>query len=445
METLVKFRARAAIPSFPKAFGTADCIPSTTRNLPARRSEAKEGNPKPILFISFAGKNSTLMIGQITLVLFYVLAPLLILYLDNRSMFIHKIGAVVVAYVLGFVVGNLGILPEGSRETQELITMVTIPLAIPLLLFSSNIKQWLKLAGPTALSLLFGLLSVVVMVFVGFFVLHGQSFPELWKLGGMLVGVYTGGTPNLAALKIMLDIDADVYLLAHTYDMLISGVYFLFLITIGQRFFNLFLRPFKFGKIKHDSCSALHGMDAYSRILKKGKLLPLLKALGLSVLIFAIAGGVSLLVPEKSQMVVVILIITTLAIGGSMIPKINKIDKTFELGMYLILIFSLDVASMVDIDQLAGSTPVILSYLSLIVFGSLFLQSILSKIFKIDTDTMIITSTALICSPPFVPVVAGAMNNREIVVSGLTVGIVGYAIGNYLGFVVAQVLSSVHP
>lgn len=112
------------------------------------------------------------MIGKIALVLFYLLTPVLILYLDYRFRFIHKVGAVVVAYVLGFVVGNLDILPEGSHEVQEIITMITIPLAIPLLLFSSNIKQWLKLAGPTALSLFFGLLSVLVMVFVGFFVLH---------------------------------------------------------------------------------------------------------------------------------------------------------------------------------------------------------------------------------------------------------------------------------
>ena len=41
------------------------------------------------------------------------------------------------------------------------------------------------------------------------------------------------------------------------------------------------------------------------------------------------------------------------------------------------------------------------------------------------------------CSPPFVPMIAGALNNKEIVVSGLTVGIMGYAIGNYLGVLIA--------
>ncbi|MFW5657340.1 MAG: DUF819 family protein, partial [Bacteroidota bacterium] len=55
-------------------------------------------------------------------------------------------------------------------------------------------------------------------------------------------------------------------------------------------------------------------------------------------------------------------------------------------------------------------------------------------------DTVMVTSSALICSPPFVPMIAGAINNKEVIVSGLTVGIVGYAIGNYLGVGVAYLL-----
>lgn len=74
------------------------------------------------------------------------------------------------------------------------------------------------------------------------------------------------------------------------------------------------------------------------------------------------------------------------------------------------------------------------------VFGTLFLHVLFSKLFHIDADTVIITSTALICSPPFVPVVAGALKNREVIVSGLTVGIIGYAIGNYLGYFIVQIL-----
>jgi len=381
------------------------------------------------------------MAANIILILFYVLSPLVILFLNYKYKFISKLGAVVVAYIVGIAAGNLGIIPESSKAVQDIITMITIPLAIPLLLFSANIKQWFSLAGKTALSMLFGLLSVIIMVFAGFFIFKNHGMADLWKIGGMLIGVYTGGTPNLAALKIMLNIDENIYLLTHTYDMILSGIYFLFLITVGQRFFLLFLKPFRFSQATgHKETFNLDEQNPYSGILNKKTFLPLLKALGLSVLIFAIGGGASLLVPENSQMVVVILIITSLGICASVLPSINKIDKTFELGMYLILIFSVDVASMVDITALTDKTPTLFSYLTLVVFGSLMLHVVFARIFKIDSDTVIVTSTALICSPPFVPVVAGALKNREVVVSGLTVGIVGYAIGNYLGFLVAEIL-----
>jgi len=95
---------------------------------------------------------------------------------------------------------------------------------------------------------------------------------------------------------------------------------------------------------------------------------------------------------------------------------------------------------MADINTFVGTAPDILMYISFVIFGSLILHVLLAKLFKIDSDTVIITSAALICSPPFVPVIAGAIKNREIIVSGLTVGIIGYALGNYLGFVVAQIL-----
>ena len=81
-----------------------------------------------------------------------------------------------------------------------------------------------------------------------------------------------------------------------------------------------------------------------------------------------------------------------------------------------------------------------LYFIGYVVSGSMILHIILSKIFKIDSDTTIICSVALICSPPFVPVVASALKNRQIIVSGLSIGIIGYAIGNYIGVLVAYAL-----
>jgi uncharacterized membrane protein len=139
-------------------------------------------------------------------------------------------------------------------------------------------------------------------------------------------------------------------------------------------------------------------------------------------------------------MVSVILSITSFGLLASLIPTLNKTEKTFESGMYLILIFSLVVASMANIGEFSNIAPDLFLYISLAVFGSLFVHVLIARLFRIDADTVIITSTAMICSPPFVPVVAGALKNREVVIPGLTIGIIGYAVGNYLGFLVANVL-----
>ena len=87
--------------------------------------------------------------ATIALVIFYVFSPLLILHLCHKYRFVNKIGAVVIAYAVGFVMGNIGILPriEGLEGTQELLTTLTIPIAIPLLLFSTDVKKWIQIAG----------------------------------------------------------------------------------------------------------------------------------------------------------------------------------------------------------------------------------------------------------------------------------------------------------
>ena len=108
--------------------------------------------------------------------------------------------------------------------------------------------------------------------------------------------------------------------------------------------------------------------------------------------------------------------------------------------MYFILVFSLVVSSMADVKQLMNISFGLFWYVALAMFGSHILHAFLARFFKIDADTVIISGSALICSPPFVPVVAGALKNREIILTGLVVGIAGYAIGNYLGVLIAYAL-----
>lgn len=379
---------------------------------------------------------------KIILALFYFLFPVLVLYLDKKFHIVNKIGPVVICYGVGLLIGNIGILPEDIFDFQDTITQAVVPLAIPLLLFSLNIRKWIRMAGSTFLSLLLGLLSVIIMVFVGFY-LYRNVIPDAWKVSGVLVGFYSGGAPNAAAISLALDMEPEVFILTQTYDLAVGAVTLLFLMTVAQRFFLLFMRPYRPVEREEgeDIQESYHEKyESYTGIFSRRIIFPLLGAFGLSICIVAIAVGISLLLAGKLDAAVVIISITTLGIAASFVPRIKHIEKSFQGGIYLILVFCLVFASMADISMFSLESLPLLYFVLLAVPGALLLHGILSRLFNIDVDNFLIISVALSMSPPFVPVVASALRNQDIILPGMIIGLVGYAMGNYLGILMGKLI-----
>lgn len=377
------------------------------------------------------------------LLLFYFGFPILVIYLSLKYTWIDKIGAVLINYAVGILMANSGYFPEGMEKMQDLLTTILIPVAIPMLLFTADIETWLKLFGKTTLAFILGLIALIITVYGGYFIFAGK-IDDLWEISGMLVGVYTGGTPNLASIKTALNISADRFIITHTSDMVSSSILLLFFLSFAQRLFSFILPKFKINENdteKDISTKIAEDINEFKGITDKENRLDILKSLGLSLFVFSIGGGISMLVPEEFMMLTAILTITTLGILFSFRPKVKELKKSFQSGMYLIHVFSLVVASMADFSKFeAGESLWIFYYVLFVVFGSLFIHLILSYFLKVDTDTFIIATVAMVLSPPFVPVVAGALKNKHIIISGITIGIIGYAVGNYLGVFVAYSL-----
>lgn len=374
----------------------------------------------------------------IFMIVFFILFPALVIFLCGRFPFLDKIGAVVICYIVGAVIGNIGILPSGFDKVQNPLMLINICLALPLMFFSLDIKRWTRLAGKSILSFSLQTLSIITIATAGFYIFRSYVGPETWKIAGMFIGVYTGGTVNLGAIATALQTDRTLYLAAHTSDVVVSAVYLLFLMTIGQRIFLKILPPFRAsGEISDENS---FNFDSYKGIFKKDIFVPLLGAFGLALGVLIVGGLAFLVFNEDTAFVVSILIITTLGIVFSFIPKIRSIRMTYQLGNYFILIFSLVVSSMANINKLVSTAPIMLVYVTFTIFTCLAMHVTLASLFKIDADTVIITSVAGICSPPLVPMVASALKNKEIVITGVITGIIGWVIGTYLGISIAYIL-----
>lgn len=372
----------------------------------------------------------------------YILGPILLLYGCKKFSLLNKFGTVGLGYVLGIIVGNSGLIDSTIKPLQDNLSSVTIALALPLLLFSINIKQWSRLALKTSLAMILGIISVMIIIAIGHFLLKDKVH-EAWKVAGLMVGVYIGASANMASIMKALNVDPDTFVLVNAYDILICIVYFMFLITIAQKVLLKFLPPFKPVKTiitSNDIPDDFEGWDSYKGIHRFKVFGPLLLAILLSLAIVGVSFLLKDLFPEEYQMAAIILSITSLSILLSLIPAVNKIRKTFQSGMYLIVVFCIVIGSMADLSIFTTKSLYIGAFIAVVVFGSMVIQVLLSKLFKIDTDTTIIASTAFIFSAPFVPTVANALKNKEIIVSGITIGIVGYATGNFLGITLAYLL-----
>ena len=124
----------------------------------------------------------------------------------------------------------MGILPGSAPVLLDAVSTGAVAFSIPLLLFSVDIRRWKALSGKSILA--FGLAAFsAALVSSAVHFLYGAKAPESWKVAGMLVGLYTGGTPNLAAIKTALDVDRNIYLAVHTSDMVVSALGFVTVIV----------------------------------------------------------------------------------------------------------------------------------------------------------------------------------------------------------------------
>jgi uncharacterized membrane protein len=387
------------------------------------------------------------MVSKIILVLIFCLAPALVLRLCNKVPFFGKIGPILILYILGVIIGNLPWINEGNYGLKETLTNALIPMALPMMLFACALTRN-SLKGIFR-SLIAGLIAIVVSIFIGYWLFGRHVGAQAPEIAALITGCETGGTINMASLQMLLGVPSETFVMLNSYDMLVCFLYFVFLLSIGIRLFRKFLKIAP----KDDKAALTETQIEVNeqiieshknpyRILKTAKGWGQVWRILLAVIIcVGLSFGLTKLFPKGWFMPIFILGISTFALIAANLKPVKKLTFSYDLGLYLIYIFSITIASMADVTKLNIREGLYaFLFLFFVIFVSLLLQVILSKLLKVDADMMIATSVALINSPPFVPIVVSAMNNKKVLVPGITVGIIGFALGNYLGFFIYNLL-----
>lgn len=388
------------------------------------------------------------MIRDILHVLLIFVIPYLIIRFKDFKL--TKIfGTIGMAYFFGlvvagliFLINKLGVSFTLSPDIGEVGSYAAIAIGIPLLLFGSNLKEAKKLSKPVLKSFVALTVSVVLVTTITF-LFYGKNLAHGDGLSGAAIGLYTGGTPNLSAiLNILPQFPKELIPLANFSDMIIGAFFYVFLLLLAKPIIDKILPFHKRDSYLREESSMKNTEDFNVNDFKTSKrlLVTFLIALGMT----AISAGLGILLwvilgAEDGRMLdylvpIMLIGVTVFGIVGSFNRKIRETEGTNILGHYLILVFSFALASSIDLMRLVEQNfgGIVILY-GIITVGSFFVHVLFARILKIDSDCMIVTATAGIYGPAFVPAITKQIKNDNLTVPGLICGSIGYAVGTFLG------------
>jgi len=357
------------------------------------------------------------------------------------------IGTIGMAYLLGLIVAlvifllNLLNLDFAlNKDVGEIISFSAIGIGIPLLLFSSNLKEAKKLSKMVLMSFSILVISVVIVTAIVFYT-YAKNIDNGAIYSAAAIGLYTGGTPNLNTITNIFGLDSQLIALANLSDIIIGAVFYIFLLTLAKPLLHKIIKK-KTSHIYLTDVSEMKNQEEFNlRDFKTNK--QLLIAFIYAVLMAVISAliGIVVWVIQGSQqgrmfdvLVPALLIgVTVFGIIASFKKSIRETKGTNVLGHYLILVFSFAIASSVNFNDIAGDFSKLLLLYGIITVGAFVLNVLISSFFKIDADCILVCATAGIYGPAFVPAITKQIKNDSLTVPGLIVGSVGYAIGTFLG------------
>lgn len=381
--------------------------------------------------------------------LIILLLPAGAIWLTSRVPFLKSIGAIAICCIFGFLLSLLPI--PYDKSFSQLTASVIVAIAIPLIMFGFDLRKVRSLAKDMVKGYGLQILATILCSSVAACIASRLGLNHSAQLGGMAAGLYVGNTPNMIAVGRALLPDAEsaeVIIEASTADCIVGGGYFFLVLTIMCPLYKRFLGKKKTQEIQPAaSCEAQeitagNEYDFASIPRDRRSMIRLILTVLLAAACLAAGVGLELLINGSLDGSLFIMItVSSLGIAGSFVRPIRETKGTYQIGQYLFLMFSLGLCMSLDLSTLIGSILQTALFLAAVQTACVFVHLLLCKLFRLDGGTALITNSAGLYGPPYIAPIAVAYGERRLIAPGIICGVVGLAIGNYLGIGVGSLLA----
>jgi len=329
------------------------------------------------------------------------------------------------------VLANLRIIPTVA-PVYDVVWDYLVPIAIPLLLFHADLKRVFTESGPTLIAFVIGSASVVVGVVVG--VLLFDLGPNEAELAGIFTGTYIGGGLNFAAVAEATGMQNDNMLTAAiAADQVITNLHFLLIILIP----GIAWMAKRYPTHHMDNAVAFDDEAQSVHRIADLSLAGLMAALALAFALAAIGKYIADLAGMSDYSILVITVLALL-VASAFPQHVRKLSGHQEAGNVLMYIFLGSIAAGADIWKLVELAPVLFLFATVIIVVHLVILFAVGKLLNLDLAELAMASAVCIGGPSSAPALASAKGWRDLLIPGLLLGSLGYAVGSFIGVSVVE-------
>lgn len=376
--------------------------------------------------------------GALPLTALVAVTTALAFLLDRKIPALGKVGASLLALILGALLSNFGVVPSRSPVYDSISGPVT-NLAIAWLLLSVNLTD-VKRAGPRMLgAFTLAVLGSVVGALVGAVMLAGAFGEQTWKLAGTLTGTYSGGSLNFVAVGHALRLPPALFAGGTAADALTTGIWMAATLVLPLWLARLY-PPVPNAAFERASEGANGDSDA-------GEHHPFFAPASVSTLDLAVLMAAGLLLLGASNVVAgwvpqipAVLWLTTFALLLGQTRPFHRPEGALQLGSLALHFFFVVIgiwSRLADIEAVGIAmfvyTCTVVGIQGLVVYG-------VGRLARLDLGSISVASQAAVGGPSTALAVAVSREWPGLVLPGIIVGLLGYAVGNYLGIGVANLV-----
>ncbi|KAK9907992.1 hypothetical protein WJX75_001141 [Coccomyxa subellipsoidea] len=344
---------------------------------------------------------------------------------SERTRIGKELSGPLVSTLIGLLFSNLGLVGGANAGTvYDTVNKFILPLAIPLLLYSADLRRVFKETGRLLIAFIIGAFATVVGTIAAFKLvpLAALGAQDSWKIASALAARHIGGAINYVAVAETLQVSPSAQMAGLAADNLLCAVYFTTIFNLAR-------------KIPPESASMSQASNGGKASSEGIQVLEATTGIALSAILCYLGQQLAVAIGFPSASISIITLLTV-ALATVFPDQLKPLVASSEgIAFILLQIFFAAVGASGEIKAVLTTAPSLFLFCFLQIAIHLGIILGVGRAAGFARKDLLLASNANVGGPSTAGGMAAAKGWQSLLVPALLIGTFGYSCATFVALV----------